>query len=282
MVAGRALTWHDAFTRANVVVIRELRARVLEGPRRRRSAAGSARRRRTPLADDRGRRRRRPRERRVAAGAADGVLADAVVDQGSGTRAMVYAIRSFAVRSAGGIADAAAGDAAGRVGGEPQPALSGVQHARGAPGRVDGADVVRARDPWHRGGRGAPARHRRHLRRHLLRRDAAHAGDRDPHRARRRAAATSAACSSDRRCSSRGGASSLGCRGRVRRDTRMSSMLFGVSATDPMTYAPRRGRARGHGDAGQLHPRRPRRTRGSGARPLVLRITTGPVPCDSV
>ena len=53
-------------------------------------------------------------------------------------------------------------------------------------GRFDGADLVRARDAGHCRRRGAAPRRGRHLRRHLVCRDAADARDRHPHGARRR------------------------------------------------------------------------------------------------
>ena len=67
------------------------------------------------------------------------------------------------------------------------PVASGPD-ARRDPCRIDGADLLRAGDAQHRRGSGAAARGRRHLRRHLVHRDAADARDRDPHGARRGAA----------------------------------------------------------------------------------------------
>ena len=99
-------------------------------------------------------------------------------------RNLAYAVRTERL----GVTDAPQGDPAGGLVRQREPAGRERAHARTDSRRLDGADLVRARDARHRGRRGAAARHRRHLRRHRLRRAAADAGDRHPHGARRRAA----------------------------------------------------------------------------------------------
>ena len=127
--------------------------------------------------------------------------------------------------------------AAGGVVRQWRSAAGRSRHGRRALYQVDGAHFVHARHALRRRRHGAAARHRRHLRRDLVCRFAAHARDRHSHGARRSTRCTRPRCLSARGCcwlpSARFSASAAA----FATMRFMASILFKVSPMDPWTYS---------------------------------------------
>ena len=180
LVAGRSITWSDIHERRPVIVISEtLARRILEGAVESARQARARHAARGAVARDRRRRRRRARRRAESAADGDRVLADAERELSLAHDGLRRAVDSG--RHAGLPARARAS----RLVGQSESAARQRADARGDPGALDGADIVRAGDARHCRERRAADRRGRDLRRDCLRRRAADARDRHPHGARR-------------------------------------------------------------------------------------------------
>ena len=166
------------------------------------------------------------------------------------------------------IADAVEGDSAGRVVGQPEPAGRERADARRDPVEIHGADLVCAGDAGHRGRGRAGPRRGRHLRGHFVRRDAADAGDRDPHGARRRDAGRQPVVPApwaDPRDG--GGCRRHDCGGPVEPGDVGAALRRQRARSGDVPR--RRGRPRRHGAPRELPARAPRRARRSGSGAAV-------------
>ena len=184
---GREMTWADVYSRASVVIVSENFAReYLEGAGGRDRQAHPADAEQS-LADDHRRRRQRARQRHRQARRRRSFTGRCLIDNYYDGKPFAQRNVAFAVRTDRAESPTLLKEIQQAVWiVNAQPAGRQRAHARPDPRRVDGADVVRAGDARHRGRRRAAPGRRRHLRRHRLRRAAAHEGDRHPHGARRR------------------------------------------------------------------------------------------------
>ena len=235
LVAGRTLTFADAYERHAVVLVSEGLAREFFGSP---SAALGRRIRNSPSNPWR-------EIVGVVGDEHDNGVASPVTPTGvlaahherllgsEGVHAAHAGVRD-SIRS-DAVADVHARAAGGGVVGEPQPAdrqckVDGVDSRR-----VDGADLVRADHAGDCGIGGAAARRRRHLRRDRLHRRAADAGDRRADGARRAGGRRAAAVPRPWR-QARGRRDRPGCVGVLRVDAPHGRAAVWRGPTDPATY----------------------------------------------
>ena len=162
LLAGRLITWDDAYKRAQVVVISEhARAGVLQD-RRSGHRQAHPQQPQQSLARDRGRRRRRAR-RRALTSAPPAIVYWPLLINDFWTDEVVRAAQPGVRRAVGadGLVRLHERTAAGGLVGQPEPAARERPVARGDPRELDGADVLRPDDAGDCRRRGAAARPRR-------------------------------------------------------------------------------------------------------------------------